>query len=234
MPSPSHSPSRNPALAFVLPLVLFMLLTEGARGFKVENPALPWWQSAPEHWVYPAQCVIVGAVLIYFRRSYVLAPWKGLGLATLLAVIGIAVWVIPAWLGWMERHEGFNPNVFASGSAAWWGTLLMRFVRMVVIVPLVEELFWRGFLMRYVQVEDGQDWQRVPFGRHRWKAYAVVTALVTIVHDMSDWPAAFIWGSLVYGVAVRTKSLGACVFMHAVGNLLLGLYVMKTQQWGFW
>jgi membrane protease YdiL (CAAX protease family) len=38
----------------------------------------------------------------------------------------------------------------------------------------------------------------------------------------------------MYFVAVRTKSLGACVFMHAVGNLALGLYVMKTQQWGFW
>ncbi|MFZ4596927.1 MAG: CAAX prenyl protease-related protein [Verrucomicrobiaceae bacterium] len=233
MSTPSHPTQRNPALAYVLPLAAFMLLTEAARWFKVENSALPWWQSAPEHWLYPLQCVIVGATLLSFRRSYVLMPWRGLGLAALLAVLGIAVWVAPVWFGWMERDEGFNPNVFAHGSAAWWGTVLMRFMRMVIIVPWVEELFWRGFLMRYVQA-DGVDWQRVPFGQHSWKAYGIVTALVTLVHDMSDWPAAFVWGSLVYWLAVKTKSLGACVFMHAVGNLLLGFCVMTTQQWGFW
>ena len=225
---------RSATLAHVLPLVLFMGITEVARWLKVENSALPWWQSAPEHWVYPLQCFVVGAVLLWFRRCYLFAPWNGWALASLFSVMGIVVWVAPAWLGWMDRSEGFNPNLFATGSAAWWGTVLMRFVRMVIIVPFVEELCWRGFLMRYVQAEDGQEWQRVPFGRHHWKAYAVVTAMVTVVHDMSDWPAAFVWGSLVYGLAVRTKSLGACVFMHAVGNLMLGLYILKTQQWGFW
>jgi hypothetical protein len=38
----------------------------------------------------------------------------------------------------------------------------------------------------------------------------------------------------VYFVAVRTKSLAACVVMHAVANLLLGVYVVSTKQWGFW
>ena len=228
------SDQRSATTAHVLPLVLFMGITEMARWLKVENSALPWWQNAPEHWVYPMQCMVVGAVLLWFRRCYTLTPWKGWALAGLFAGVGIAAWVLPAWLGWLDRREGFNPLVFAEGGAAWWGTVVMRFVRMVVIVPLVEELFWRGFLTRYVQAADGRDWHSVPFGRHTWKAYAVVTALVVVVHDMSDWPAAFVWGSLVYVLAVRTKSLGACVFMHALGNLLLGLYVMKTQQWGYW
>jgi hypothetical protein len=55
-----------------------------------------------------------------------------------------------------------------------------------------------------------------------------------LIHNTSDWPGAFVWGSLMYFLAVRTKSLGACIVMHAVGNLLLGLYVMKTGLWGFW
>jgi membrane protease YdiL (CAAX protease family) len=57
---------------------------------------------------------------------------------------------------------------------------------------------------------------------------------VMLIHNTSDWPGAFVWGSLMYFLAVRTKSLGACIVMHAVGNLLLGLYVMKTGLWGFW
>ena len=53
-------------------------------------------------------------------------------------------------------------------------------------------------------------------------------------HAPVDWTGALGFGTLMYVLAVRSKSLGACVVMHAVANLLLGLYVMWTRQWGFW
>ena len=236
----------KPAVAHTAPLVVFMLLTEVAGIFRIENSALPWYQSAPEHWVYPVQCLIVGALLLFFRKQYTLAPWRGFGLASLLAVIGIVVWVLPAslydegqpgWLEWLgiaaRDKEGFNPNVFEFHTTAWWTTVALRFFRMVIIVPFVEELFWRGFLMRYVQAGE-RDFRTVPFGQHSRRTYWIVTLAVTAIHQPSDYLGAFVWGSLVYWLAVRTKSLGACVFMHAVGNLLLGLYVVQTQRWGFW
>jgi hypothetical protein len=245
MPSQRQHWTQSPAVAHIAPLVLFMLLTESVKFFLVENSALPWYQRAPEHWVYPVQCVIVGAVLLFFRKHYTLTPWRGLPLAAALAAVGIAVWVLPAmlyreglpswceWLGVVKRDEGFDPSIFAAGSSAWWATVLARFFRMVVIVPFVEELFWRGFLMRYVQAGD-RDFRTVPFGQHTWKAFGIVTVAVTLIHNPSDYLGALVWGSLVYFVAVKTKSLGACVFMHTVGNLLLGLYVMQTKHWGFW
>lgn len=258
--------SQSPAVAHTAPLVVFMLLTELANVVRVENSALPWYQSAPEHWVYPLQCLIVGTLLLLFRHHYTLKPWRGLGLAALLAVVGIAVWVLPAslyhegqpswreWLGIAARDKGFDPNVFKDlpskdpmheaiyrteapawcfHSPAWFTTVTLRFFRMVVIVPFVEELFWRGFLMRYVQA-DGRPFLTVPFGRHTWRAFWIVTVAVTLVHQPEDYLGAFVWGSLTYWLAVRTKSLGACVFMHAVGNGLLGIYVMATERWGFW
>lgn len=257
--------SQSPAVAHTAPLVVFMLVTELANLLRVENSALPWYQYAPEHWVYPLQCVIVGALLLFFRNHYMLKPWRGLGLAAVLAVVGIAVWVWPASLyhpgqpGWLEwfgvtaRDKGFDPGVFkdappktpmeaiyrgeapawASHSTAWCITVTLRFLRMVVIVPFVEELFWRGFLMRYVQA-DGRSFLTIPFGRHSWRAFWIVTLAVTLVHQPEDYLGAFVWGSLMYWLALRTKSLGACVFMHAAGNLLLGIYVMATEKWGFW
>ena len=237
--------TQSPAVAHTAPLVIFMLMSAAVGLFQIENSALPWYQRAPEHWVYPVQCLVVGAVLLYFREHYQLSPWRGLGLAALLAVVGIAVWVLPAslyhagqpgwweWLGIAERADGFNPSIFPTSSAAWWSSVLLRFFRMVIVVPLVEELFWRGFLMRYVQAGD-RDFRSVPFGQHSWRTFWIVTLAVTLIHQPADYLGAFVWGSLVYLLAVRTKSLGACVFMHAAGNLLLGLYVMKTQQWGFW
>ncbi len=233
--------SQSPAVAHTAPLVIFMLLSATVGLFQIENSALPWYQRAPEHWVYPFQCVIVGAVLLFSRQHYTLKPWRGLGLAALLAAVGIAVWVLPAsyyhegqpawweWLGIAARDKGFDPGVFAWHSSAWWTTVILRFVRMVVIVPFVEELFWRGFLMRYVQAGD-RDFTTVPFGHHSWRGFWIVTLAVTLIHQPADYLGAFVWGSLVYLVAVRTKSLGACVLMHAMGNLLLGLYVLHTQK----
>lgn len=237
--------------AFVLPLVLFTLLNALPGFFRVENSELPWHIRAPEHWAYPLQTVLCGLVLLFFRRHYTLKPWRGLGLAIVLGVIGIAVWVAPAllreelvskglepaawwkWLGLAERLDGFDPMI--AKDSAWWFAIVVgfRFARMVIVVPLVEELFWRGFLMRYLLTDDGR-FEKIPFGTHAWRVFWIVTVAVMLIHNTEDYLGAFVWGALMYFVAARTKSLGACVVMHAVGNLALGLYVMKTRQWGFW
>lgn len=237
--------------AYVLPLAVFMLLNAVPGLLRIENSELPWYQRAPEQWLYPLQTLLVGGLLVFFARHYRLAPWRGFFLAFLLGVVGILVWIAPAWiyarmvaagsimpdwLGWfgfVDRTQGFNPEVLADKPSWQTAAIGMRFLRMVVVVPLIEELFWRGFLMRYVRAGE-VDWQRVPFGQHSWKVYGIVTGLVMLAHDPADYLAAFVWGSLVYYVAVRTKSLAACVLMHALANLILGLYILETKQWGFW
>jgi hypothetical protein len=192
-------------------------------------------------------------LLLFWRHHYVIRPWRGLGLAILLGVAGIAVWIAPGyihflyrgqmtawpgwweWLGWSDRYEGFDPGLLMDHPAGQAASVMMRFVRMVFIVPFVEELFWRGFLMRYVVAEKrGIDWRLIPFGTHHWMSFWVTTLGVTLIHHTADWPAAFVWGALMYWLAVRTRSLGSCLVMHAVGNLILGIYVLQTQQWGFW
>ncbi|MCB1279095.1 CAAX prenyl protease-related protein [Prosthecobacter sp.] len=241
----------SPTAAHVLPLVLFTLLNSVPGLFRIENSELPWHVRAPEHWVYPLQTVLCAMVLILFRKHYTFKPWRGLGLAFALGIVGILVWIAPSllrdsliqnghapaswwdWLGLAERNEGFDPTIAKDSSWLFGAVVVMRFARMVLVVPFVEELFWRGFLMRFLLTEDGR-FERVAFGTHRRKVFWIVTVAVMLIHNTEDYVGAFVWGSLVYFLAVRSKSLGACVFMHAVGNLALGLYVMNTQQWGFW
>jgi len=227
-----------------------MLFTALAAPLAVKNSELPWWRSMPEHWIYPLQTLVCGGLLLWFWKCYEFKPVRCLGLATLLGVIGIAFWFLPAWLyahgshehgdvpivrwlGFAPRTEGYDPTIFDTHSAIYWEDVIMRFLRLVVVVPLVEEIFWRGFLMRYV-IADGKPFESVPFGKHSWASYAIVTGAFVLVHQMEDWLGAVIFGSLMYWLCIRTKSLAACVCMHAVANLLLGLYVMKTGQWGFW
>ena len=218
-------------------------------GFTSDREGMPWWRSAPEQWVYPLQTFVTLGLLAFFWKHYEFKPICGIGFGVVMGVIGIVIWIAPGYLfrvrqmepgtwleylGFAERTEGFNPSFIREHSALWYGVAVaLRFLRMVVVVALIEEIFWRGFLMRYLTDLNGDYWQ-VPFGTFDWTSFVGVTLLVTLAHSPVDYAAAAIYGMLAYLVAVRTKSLTACVAMHATANLLLGIYTLATQQWGYW
>ena len=234
---------------FVFLAVMLILPLLEVAGFYVDNEDMyPWYRHAPEQWLYPLQTVIAIVLLLLYWRHYDFGPARGLGLAIAGGLIGITVWILPGhifreagmeegwWkiLGFTSRTEGFDPNeAGGSDSVYYWLSVAMRFVRMVVVVAFVEEIFWRGFLMRFLLDKDGDYWEQ-PFGKFSWLSYFVVTLLFMFAHAPSDYFGALVYGSLTYGVAVRTKSLAACVLMHAVANLVLGIYVMMTGQLGYW
>ena len=137
------------------------------------------------------------------------------------------------FLGFKSRFGGFDPTIVKESPLAFALTIALRFLRLVVCVPLVEEIFWRGFLMRFVLKPDADYWS-IPFGTFSWRSYLIVTALVVFVHSPADYAAAFVWGTLVYTVAVWTKSLLACVVMHGVANFLMGWYALAFEKYGLW
>jgi CAAX prenyl protease-like protein len=243
----------NPLAAHVGPLLVFMLLGSVPGWFRVENSALPWYVQQPEHWWYPVQTLVCAALLLWWRPHYHIAACKPshLALAALGALIGITLWILPGWLhaqwttpaldnpGWWkwlglaDRSEGFDPTLLQDHPVGQKLSLILRFARSTLVVPFVEELCWRGWLMRHVIAGD-KSFTRIPFGTHSWKAYWITTLAVTLIHNPEDWLAAFLWGSLVYALAIHTKSLRACIVMHALGNLILGIYILKTGQYGYW
>ena len=87
--------------------------------------------------------------------------------------------------------------------------------------------------MRYLLDKDGDYWEQ-SFGKFSWLSYLVITLLFMFAHSPSDYLGALAYGTLTYTLAVITKSLTACILMHAVANLVLGIYVMITGQIGYW
>ncbi len=244
---------RSRDLAHILPFATFMAfqillgLLQSA-GFTFDRSDMPWYRAAPEQWVYPLQTVATLAVLLFFRQHYELRPPRGVGLGLLLGVTGFIIWVAPGhifratdmsagwWtrLGFMDRPDGFNPSFIRQHSQVWYVVAVgLRFVRMVVVAALVEEILWRSFLMRFFADPHGDYW-KVPFGTHHWRSFLAVTGLVVLVHQPVDYVPAAIFGTLMYWLAIRTKSLSACVTMHGTTNLLLGIYTLATSQWGYW
>jgi CAAX protease family protein len=223
-------PSREKLIAYVAPMAFFVGLL-GLNGL-LKTIGGPFWLRASEYWIYPLQTVVCGALICWFWRAYSLQKPRKLGLGIGIGVLVFVIWIAPqAFLGSVARRIGFNPELFGAQPTIEHLTVLFRFLRLVLVVPLIEEIFWRGFLLRYLIDEE---FDRVPFGAFSWLSFTVVTGAFALSHSPSDWPAAVITGGLYNAVAYRTKSLSTCVMTHAVTNLLLGLWIMQTKQWGFW
>ena len=247
----------NKSVAHVAPLIVFMALLmpfQLTSWLKWDHPDAPWWRQFPEQWQYPAQSLICIGLLVYLRKNYDLKWSKHVLLGAVMGAIGIGIWILPtqihSWLGLegdqegvlkflgvMPRDEGFNPqdlaDRFGGSSLVYWSSFSMRIFRAAVVVALVEEIFWRGFLMRFLLDRD-RDYWKVPFGKPAWVSFLIVTFAFVFIHQPVDYVAAFIFGSIMYWVAVRTKSLLACVVMHGVANLLMGWYAISFDKFGLW
>lgn len=216
--------------AFTLPMAAFLIPLALGRAIRRVDGA--FWLDFPEFWIYPVQTILCGALLIWFWREYQLRAARRIVFTGAVALLVFAIWISPqALLGFAPRLDGFNPEVFPGQPAAYWTAIVFRFLRLVLVVPLVEEIFWRGFLLRYFVSEK---FYAVPIGAFSWPSFAIVTIGFGFAHLRADWIAALITGALYNCVAYRTKSMASCVLAHAVTNLLLGLWIMKTRQWGFW
>jgi uncharacterized protein len=217
-------------IAFTLPMAVFVvLLGVTAAGNRPENVS---WFSYPAYWTYPAQTVVCGALLWWFWGDYQIQRPGKIWFALVIGVIVFVVWIAPQqFFRFAPRLIGFDPGLFAAQPALYWGTVAFRFLRLVVVVPLVEEVFWRGFLLRYLISER---FTTVAIGAFSWLSFLGVTFAFGLAHSRADWAAAVVCGALYNLVAYRTGSLASCALAHATTNLLLGLWIMQTRQWGFW
>ena len=223
----------------VYPLALFMgfsiLLGVGGPMVEWDHPDAAWWQRAPEMLLYPIQTLVCGWWLWHVRREM---QWdwnvRACSIGALLGVVGISLWLVPYFAGWIPNEGGgFEPErIFGEGTAATYAEYALRLARAAVIVPLAEELFWRGFLMRWCINRDFP--QTVPVGTHSWLAYGVTTLAFMLIHNPVDYAGAFLYGSLTYLLVVKTKRLTPAITMHAVANAIMGVCAITFNMPHLW
>jgi CAAX prenyl protease-like protein len=108
--------------------------------------------------------------------------------------------------------------------------VLVRIAGASLLVPIVEELFWRGWLMRWL---IDPKFQAVPFGAYMPGPFWIVAALFASEHG-SYWEVGLAAGIVYNWWAVRTRSLADCILAHAVTNAILSAYVLLFDQWQYW
>jgi CAAX protease family protein len=210
-----------------------------------------WFGLEYKHYpiVYTAKIVLTIAAMIFVLPGYRQFPFRISPLAIIVGLVGVVLWVeiwklgleqrlvehlgqdskIIGWLGLGER-PAYNPLKQLAATPAWAHTFLaVRFLGLALIVPIIEEFFLRGFLMRFVTAER---WWAVPFGNVTTSAVILGTLVPVLSHP--EKLAALVWFSLVTWLMVRTRNIWDCVAAHAVTNLLLGIYVIAQHQWQLW
>jgi CAAX prenyl protease-like protein len=222
----------------VLPYVVPLFAYVAAGGLEAYLPhagaqASPLWYPL----AYTAKLLLVSILAWHYRatwRDFLPAPDA---LSTSLAIVcGVFVWAL--WVGLDGRYPalgflhgqqriGFDPTVMAPGPR--WAFILVRLLGLVIVVPVIEELFWRSFLLRWL---IDLDFARVPVGRVTPVAAALSSLFFALAHP--EWLPALLTGLLWAGLLWKTRSLSACAISHATANLALGLYVLATAEWKYW
>ena len=110
-----------------------------------------------------------------------------------------------------------------------WTLVAVRIAGAALVVPVMEELFWRSFLLRWLH--DRQFLKVYP-NQVGFAALAISSVLFGVEHN--QWFAGVVAG-LGYGLLyMRTGNLWAPILAHAVTNGLLGAWIVGTGAWTYW
>lgn len=227
--APLAPEQRTRTIEWVGPFAVFMAWLALDKYLPIENPVKEVVRDV----------VILAAILGFSRRllrGYAMrAPhWIG---SVVLGVAVCALWVlpdvlIPGWRGhWLFQNDitGRITTSIPPGELTPL-MLALRTMRAALLVPILEELFWRGWLPRWLQ---NTDVDRVRLGQYTTFAF-VATALLFGAEHGPFWEVGILAGLAYNWWMRRTRSLGDLILAHSVTNLALSLYVIGTRDWRFW
>jgi CAAX prenyl protease-like protein len=183
-------------------------------------------------WLYAARIGAVMLLLAAFWREYSELRLPRVDLAQVAISILTGVVVLILWISlsapWMLIGEsaGFDPR---TDGRIDWLLVVVRIFGAAAVVPIMEELFWRSFLMRWIV---SPDFQNVDPAQTTWKAALITIVLFAFEHN--QWLAGIVAGVAYSALYVRYRTIWMPILAHAVTNFLLGIWVVRTGNWSYW
>lgn len=226
----------SPAAPRILPFATLMILIgveELLRSLATRGAV-----AIPDEWFlffYPVRIAIAGVVLVFCMKrceEVRLADLANPGRTALTVATGLMVFVLWINMDWLLPFQspppGFNPLLIENDSARI-SMISFRLFGAAVVIPLLEELFWRSFLLRFI---IDTDFEKVPVGSLTLPAFMFSTILFGLEHH---YIVAGMMAGAIYTTLLRyTGSIALCSLAHAVTNLALGIYVITRHAWQFW
>lgn len=178
-------------------------------------------------WIELAAALIVAALLAWHWRGYgELVRQTRPTRDELLRAIGVGA-VIAAATTQLGAFRIGDPRDGVASADAY--AIALHATALILLVPLMDELFWRSFLMRWLAHAQ---FEAVPPPRVGLKAIVLATFVYTLAHPY--WLAAALGGVAYALLYVRTGKLWVAIVAHAVANAVLGGWVIATGNWARW
>jgi len=214
----ANSYQKRPYIPYVFPFALFAVCIYAGLLFNISQSLM-----------YPIKTVLVASSLIYFWNIYKQEiRFSFSWLPFISGILVFFIWVLPEGMYPQIGHSEFNPYIHASGYGVYF-VITFRMIGAILVVPLMEELFWRSFALRFAIKSD---FKSVPLGQFSWISFIFISILFGLEHQR--WLVGIFAGMVYSGVLYRSKNLFDPILSHAITNLLLGVYVLSTHQWSFW
>ena len=218
---------RFPSVPYVVPFVVFAVLLIAGPSM----PASPRVEAIIRVTLLALVLAVAARGVIAFRVTH----WAGT-----LAVGGsvFALWIAPDLLvaGWRESwifQNGLTGSLQISMPVSARSdplVLTLRIARAAILVPIIEELFWRAWVPRALVAKD---FRTVSLGAYTTMSFVATAVLFASEHG-PYWEVGLVAGVIYNWWMFRTRSLGDLILAHAVTNLLLSIFVLGTGRWEFW
>ena len=229
---------------YILPMATFLVLLF-VMSFDEDVPGLRLAGRV-------GQLVIVGGLLVWTWKRLTAKErvWSHLPLGVAVGVLGLVQWVGTDkllrlggdWLGWtyFGPVDPLTADDYVAFPERWGGLVLLvlaiRLLVSVVVVPVMEEIFWRDFLWR--SLISPNDLHDADVGEYEPVAFFGTAVAFSFVHP--QWLVSIGYGLLMSWLIWRTRSLGSVIVAHAVTNGLLWAYCLVAwygfgvDEWYFW
>jgi len=214
-------------LPYVLPFAVFLGFLALQKYFPL-NPNIE----------FAVRDVLLAAVLFVFSRNVIQLRSVRRLETVIIGVAVFVIWVAPDVLfpayrqHWMFQNSilGRIANTIPEDVIKSPVILWPRIIQAVVLVPILEELFWRAWLMRWL---INPAFEKIPLGAYQAASFWIVAVLFASEHG-PYWAVGLIAGIAYNWWMVRTRSTGDCILAHAITNACLCGYVVATRHWEYW
>ena len=212
----------TPTIARVAPFFVFVAIMATQSFFD----------ESAKYWLYVVRSLVAIWVIWAIKPVVPELRWSFSIEAVLVGIGVIAIWIFadPLYGKFVDVKSHWNPHQqFGQGSILAWFFIVSRILFSSLVVPPLEEMFYRSFMYRsFIKAE----FEKVPLTLFHLGSFLITSTIFGIIHR--EWLAGILCGAAYQWLVIRRGHLGDAITAHAISNFLLGLWVVYKEEWYFW
>ena len=233
-------PYFAPFMSYLLVMALEQFVEKWTGGVQYKLPfqalrsigsllvALLFWRHYPPFGkLHLGKCIFFGVVVAFgwvmihrlVAGQWLDGEWKRLPMDWYIQPLGADA----------DPENYFDPGA-VYGTVQYWLYLIVRIGGASTTVAIIEELFWRAFLLR--ALIDWHDFENVPLGKFTWQSFLICSVLSAAEHP--QWEVGILCWMVYNGLFYWTRSILCLIVTHGITNFVLYLHIVINRDWVFW